>query len=1235
MKKDSKVLCFDKVISCDSKEIDWIKRDVEIKNEKGEVIFEQKDIEAPVKWSQTAVQIVASKYFREIDGVLENSIDDMVDRIVCEVGTWGIEQKYFKISDMPSQINFKEELRAILLNQMAAFNSPVYFSLGVKKKPQTSACFITSVNDTMDSIMELFATDAKIFKGGSGNGVNISRLRGKGEKLSTGGTSSGPVSFMDAMDVSAGAVKSGGALRRSSKLVCMDDDHPDILEFIQAKSKQEEMGHSLMECGYDGGLDGDIISTIRFQNANHSVRLSDEFFHAVENDKKWYTVNRKGGGENEYNARDILLEIAKATWYTGDPGVQYSTTINNWNTCPNSGDIRSSNPCLAGDTMISTSKGDIRIKDLCEKPFEVVGGDGELHEVPPAFCTGVKSVYKLKTKSGFSVCLTEGHRVFTSNRGDVAAKDLTKEDNIPLGKPRHGKEVFNEGLLEYVGALVGDGCINHSIVKGRNQSVILTLSPKYEKIIYRFRDRLMEYKLEKSKTGFVQKINVRKIKGATWEGSFVLRSGAKCIVDMVEQFAVLDKGSSEKCFTQDVFRLDKKSVTSILRGLFTTDGTVANYSDKSNYVSYDSTSIKLLEQVQLLLLRFGIKSKIYVDRRNGKTSSMLPDGKGGMKEYSVKDYHSLRISRSSRVVFEKEIGFVEDSYKNDKLFELNKNVSTYLDKFEDQFESLEYIGEEPVYNLTEKETHHYVANGLSVRNCSEFLFLDDSACNLASINLAKFWSLEKGFDLKKLEQTIRVMITAQDILIDGSSYPTEKIKLNSRIFRPLGLGFTNLGGLLMRMGIAYDSKEGRNVASFLTSFITGNAYLQSARLARVLGPFKMYEINKKYVMEVLREHDEYNYTILEGKHYELSIIKDLWGRVIDEAGRNGMRNSQVTVIAPTGTISFMMDADTTGCEPEFSLVKYKKLVGGGTLKIVNESVEPGLRALGYYDRYVKEILDHVHENGTVEGSPIDPEHLSVFDCSLKSENGSRFISPLAHLEMLEAIQPYISGGISKTVNVQTDTTVDEIYDLYIEGYKMGLKSIAIYRDGSKITQPLSVKKKEKNLTVEKEEKNLKRRRLSSERGSITHKFNIGGSSGYITAGLFDNGELGEIFINVNKAGSTIGGLLDSFAILTSISLQHGVELEVLVKKFEGTRFLPDGWTGNQDIPVASSILDYVFRWLKAKFLSEKELKESLPAKQTDVFVESENPSCAFCSGSTIRSGTCFVCETCGSTTGCG
>jgi ribonucleotide reductase alpha subunit len=996
MKKDSKVLCFDKVISCDSKEIDWIKRDVEIKNEKGEVIFEQKDIEAPVKWSQTAVQIVASKYFREIDGVLENSIDDMVDRIVCEVGTWGIEQKYFKISDMPSQINFKEELRAILLNQMAAFNSPVYFSLGVKEKPQTSACFITSVDDTMDSIMELFATDAKIFKGGSGNGVNISRLRGKGEKLSTGGTSSGPVSFMDAMDVSAGAVKSGGALRRSSKLVCMDDDHPDILEFIQAKSKQEEMGHSLMECGYDGGLDGDIISTIRFQNANHSVRLSDEFFHAVENDKKWYTVNRKGGGEKEHSARDILLEIAKATWYTGDPGVQYSTTINNWNTCPNSGDIRSSNPCLAGDTLISTSEGDIRIKDLCEKPFKVVGGDGGLHEVPPAFCTGVKSVYRLKTKSGSSIDLTEGHRVSIFKRGDVAAKDLTKEDK----------------LIGY-------------------------------------------------------------------------------------------------CKRREFF-------------------------------------------------------------------------------------------------------------------------------YTDQFESLEYIGEEPVYNLTEKETHHYVANGLSVRNCSEFLFLDDSACNLASINLVKFWSLEKGFDLKKLEQTIRVMITAQDILIDGSSYPTEKIKLNSRIFRPLGLGFTNLGGLLMRMGIAYDSKEGRNVASFLTSFITGNAYLQSARLARVLGPFKMYEINKKYVNEVIKEHDEYNYTILEGKHYELSIIKDLWGRVIDEAGRNGMRNSQVTVIAPTGTISFMMDADTTGCEPEFSLVKYKKLVGGGTLKIVNESVEPGLRALGYYDRYVKEILDHVHENGTVEGSPIDPEHLSVFDCSLKSENGSRFISPLAHLEMLEAIQPYISGGISKTVNVQTDTTVDEIYDLYIEGYKMGLKSIAIYRDGSKITQPLSVKKKEKkNLPVEKEEKNLKRRRLSSERGSITHKFNIGGSSGYITAGLFDNGELGEIFINVNKAGSTIGGLLDSFAILTSISLQHGVELEVLVKKFEGTRFLPDGWTGNQDIPVASSILDYVFRWLKAKFLSEKELKESLPAKQTDVFVESENPSCAFCSGSTIRSGTCFVCETCGSTTGCG
>ncbi|MCS7230365.1 MAG: vitamin B12-dependent ribonucleotide reductase [Candidatus Kryptonium sp.] len=877
-------------------EIEWDKRDAVITNERGEVIFEQKGVEVPAKWSMLATNIVVSKYFHGQIGTPEReySVKQLIDRVARTITNWGIKDGYFA-SDEDADI-FYNELVYLLVNQYASFNSPVWFNVGIEEKPQASACFINSVQDTMESILELVKTEGMLFKYGSGTGTNFSTLRSSKEKLSGGGIASGPVSFMRGFDAFAGVIKSGGKTRRAAKMVILNVDHPDIIDFIKTKAEEEKKAHILIKAGYDPGFNvpGGAYDSVQFQNANHSVRVTDEFMKAVLEDKEWHTRYVTTGEIcDTYRARDIMRMIAEAAWICGDPGMQYDTTINNWHTCPNTGRINASNPC------------------------------------------------------------------------------------------------------------------------------------------------------------------------------------------------------------------------------------------------------------------------------------------------------------------------------------------------------------------------------------SEFMFLDDTACNLASLNLMKFRNDDGTFDIKAFRHAVDIMITAQEIIVDNASYPTKAIEKNSHDYRPLGLGYANLGALLMSLGLPYDSDPARAYAAVITAIMTGEAYRQSALIAKEMGAFRGFKLNREPMLGVIRKHmsyvDKIDKNLIPEELYDEA--KKVWKEAYELGQKYGYRNSQVTVIAPTGTIGFMMDCDTTGIEPDIALVKYKKLVGGGFLKIVNNTVPLALKKLGYTDKQIKDIVDYIDKNDTIEGAPhLKPEHLPVFDCAFKPAKGQRFIHYMGHVKMMAAVQPFISGAISKTVNMPSDVTVDDIMQLYIDAWKMGIKAIAVYRDGSKGTQPLSTSIDDKKTTEEEKKIEFKpvRRRLPDERKSITHKFSVAGHEGYITVGMYPEGTPGEIFITMSKEGSTLSGLMDAFATAISLALQYGVPLKVLVDKFSHMRFEPSGFTNNPDIPIAKSIIDYIFRWLGKKFLTPDEqpsnvdyyadilngiysteldktkLKSEVIEKYEKQIFESQSdaPPCPSCGTIMQRSGSCYVCPNCGSTSGC-
>jgi ribonucleoside-diphosphate reductase alpha chain len=1085
---------------------------------------------------------------------------------------------------------------------------------------------------------------------------------------------------------------------------------------------------------YDTDWNSKAYYTVSGQNSNNSVRASSEFMNAVRDDSPWHlywrTEKEKARREGRapkprrtLKARDLWEEIAFAAWSCADPGLQYDTTINEWHTCPADGRINASNPCVTGDTRIATSRGWVRIDELLHGEYEVVGSDGHLHANGSAFPTGVKPVYLLRTRAGFEVKLTADHRVLTRNRGDVPACELTKDDVIVLGEgifSGHDADVLgsfelDDRLTELLGLMVGDGCL-----MGEQETAMLTLSPDEAAVAARVQENLRSYKAEHA-------ADARAARGcAAHSPQTTVRIGtsSRCIVDELKRFAVLNEGSAAKRFTDNVFLLDRTALAGVLRGLFTADGTVANHGAKSQFIALDSTSLELLRQTQLLLLSFGIKGKVYRNRRvAGQTVALLPDGKGGTREYPVAQMHSLRISRSSRFVFEHEIGFVGGSPKAEQLERLNREVTTYADRLEDRVESLDYLGVEPVYDLTEPVTHHFVANGVVVHNCSEYMFLDDTACNLASLNLLRFYDASEGqLDVASYRHACRLWTLILEISVYMAQFPSKPVAQKSYDFRTLGVGYANLGALLMVQGIPYDSPEGRAHCGALTAIMHSVAYATSAQIAAELGPFPRYETNREAMRRVVRNHRraacntpaaEYEgLTItpvgidpLYCPRYLVEAAREDADRMVALGEKHGYRNAQVTVIAPTGTIGLVMDCDTTGIEPDFALVKFKKLAGGGYFKIINASIPPALERLGYAPNEVEEIVRYCRGAGTIAGCPhINPEtlrakglrddalqkieaalpgafelqfainrwtlgddvlreqlgiapetygspafdllvylgftraqvaeaseyvcgamtiegaphlreeHYPVFDCANKcGKIGKRFLSTESHIRMMAAAQPFISGAISKTINMPHEAAIEDVKSAYLLSWQLMLKANALYRDGSKLSQPLnsvadapelevlaaagapepaSLPKAEPVKIAERivHRYIARRRRLPDRRAGYTQKARIGNHKIYLRTGEYEDGTLGEIFIDMHKEGAALRSMTNCFAIAVSLGLQHGVPLEEFVDAFIFTRFEPNGVVQlNPHIKMATSIIDYIFRELAVTYMGRYDL----------------------------------------------
>jgi ribonucleoside-diphosphate reductase alpha chain len=1243
-------------------------------------------------------------------------------------------------------------------------------------------CFIQSVSDDLvndGGIMDLWTREARIFKYGSGSGTNFSNLRGENEPLSGGGKSSGLMSFLRIGDRAAGAIKSGGTTRRAAKMVILDLDHPDILNFIRWKVVEEQKVAALVTGSrvskrrlqavlsaartptgleadprknpalraavrearasmvpegyiqrvlllaaqgvqeitfpeYDTDWDSEAYYTVSGQNSNNSVRVPNAFFDVLARRGQWELKRRTDGrSAGSVPAERIWDEIAHAAWACADPGVQYDTTINEWHTCAEDGRINASNPCVTGETLVATADGWRRIDSLVGRPAYIIGADGQSHLVTRIFPTGHKPVFELRTRSGYRVRITSDHRVLTVGRGDVAVKDLKLGDRIVLQRPGFGQRALAPDLALGVGVAVGDGCLTHAVIGGRAQdSVILTMHAAEAGVLASIAEAVNNAKASLKAVGSVGRNDgVAVTRSATGAR---LAVGSRAVVDLFRDLAVLDEGSTKKRFTPAVFELDRPSLAAVLRGLFTADGTVANYGHRSQYVSLDSTSLELLRETQLLLLAFGIKSKLYEDRRAGRLAAVLPDGRGGRREYPIQEVHSLRISRESRLVFEREIGFHPASPKAVALARLNAVVTTYREELTDEVASVEPAGEADVFDLTEDATQHFVAGGLVVHNCSEYMFLDDTACNLASINLVKFLREDGVFDADGFRHACRLWTVVLEISVLMAAYPSAAIGQRSWDYRTLGLGYANLGTVLMRRGIPYDSPAATAICGAVTAIMCGEAYATSAEMARDLGPFPAYPRNQAHMLRVMRNHRRAAYGVAPVEYESLSITplgidpshcpapllqaaREAWDRAVGLGEQFGYRNAQVTVLAPTGTIGLVMDCDTTGIEPDFALVKFKKLAGGGYFKIINQSLPPALETLGYTPAQIDDIVAYCvgrktlrgapainHDtlrargfddaglarveaaletafditfafnawtlgegyiatrlglneaqlaewNGsllralgftaaeieaandyccgtmTVEGAPhLKAVHLAVFDCANRcGKKGTRSIATEAHIRMMAAAQPFISGAISKTINMPQDATVEDVKWAYDLAWRGMLKAVALYRDGSKLSQPL-------NATTDEEEEQATvadieavaekmtervvtqyvrgRHRLPDRRSGYTQKAVVGGHKVYLRTGEYEDGSIGEIFLDMHKEGAAFRSLMNCFAIAISLGLQHGVPLEEFVDAFVFTRFEPNGMVmGNDRIKMSTSVIDYVFRELAINYLGRTDL----------------------------------------------
>ena len=1439
--------------------IQWERRRSEIRNPDGTVVFELDNVIVPSTWSSVATDVLAQKYFRragvpqkDAQGkplldehgapVLGGETDarQVFHRLAGCWADWGKQHGYFD-TDEDAAI-FRDELLRMLADQRCAPNSPQWFNTGLHfaygidgppqghhyvdpksgkvrrstsayERPQPHACFIQSVDDDLvgeNGIMDLWVREARLFKYGSGTGSNFSRLRAEGEPLSGGGKSSGLMSFLKIGDRAAGAIKSGGTTRRAAKMVCLDIDHPDVEDFIDWKSREEQKvaalvaGSKALEGSlnrifdachewpdkatqfdmrrnlslrqavraagnafvptnyiercialarqgfrgveiptYSTDWDSESYLTVSGQNSNNSVRLSNDFMRAVEDDSDWNLLRRTDGAvARTVRARDLWDKVCYSAWACADPGVQYDTTINEWHTCPEDGRINASNPCVTGDTLVATEHGLRRIDQLIDQPVRIKGSDGALHPVTGSFVTGYKPVYRLRTKAGYTIKLTGDHRVLTKNRGDVPARELTPDDVLLLEGAEFGDESLDPGVAEFLGLLVGDGCLTSQEHRsGTQKTAMLTVAPTEHAVATKVATDLNRFTTTHAADGRGR----RPVSVSSPQATLRVGTSSRCVVDTLERFAVLDEGSSKKRLLDAVHSLDRASLAAVLRGLFTADGTVANYAERSHYISLDSTSEVLLEQVQCLLLSFGIKSKLYRMRRPEGTSILpdgmiLPDGSGGTRAYPTRALHSLRISRSSRCVFEEQIGFVDGSDKCVALRQLNETVGTYADRMEDRFDALEPLGDEVVFDLTEPATHHFVANGVVVHNCSEYMFLDDTACNLASLNLVTFLDDETGtFDVDAFRHAVRIWTVVLEISVLMAQFPSQDIARLSYEFRTLGLGYANIGALLMRLGIPYDSDDGRAWTGAVTAMLTGQSYATSAEMAEQLGPFPGYKRNAASMQRVIRNHrraaygaDPSEYEGLTVKPvgldeavcpgYLLKAARESWDDAWKRGKQHGFRNAQVSVLAPTGTIGLVMDCDTTGIEPDFALVKFKKLAGGGYFRIINRAVPAALRHLGYDAKQRDQIVEYIKGTGSLKGAPhvndvvlrvkglsdttvtrleeqmgsafdiafvlnrwgvgddalrddlkipahvyedpgfdllqhlgftddqiqqandvicgtmtiegaphIKPEHLAVFDCANRcGRYGKRFISAMGHIRQMAAAQPFISGAISKTINMPHEADVGDIDEAYKSSWRLMVKAMALYRDGSKLSQPLSsassdmdaaiqealaeelisdggapkqdassaAAKEAPKSEIEKIRERLvvrylsKRRRLPQRRGGYTQKAMIGSHKVYLRTGEYTDHTLGEIFIDMHKEGAAFRSLMNCFAIAVSLGLQYGVPLEEFVDAFTFTRFEPNGVVqGNDRIKMATSIIDYVFRELAVTYLDRKELAQ--------------------------------------------
>jgi ribonucleoside-diphosphate reductase alpha chain len=1259
-------------------ELTWERRDVVMTNWRdGSINFEQRGVEFPESWSVNAANIVTTKYFRGAVGSpdRESSLRQLIDRVVSTYRRAGEEHGYFATAE-DAEI-FDHELSHMLVNQIFSFNSPVWFNVGTSAPQQVSACFILAVDDTMDSILNWYREEGLIFKGGSGAGLNLSRIRSSKELLSSGGEASGPVSFMRGADASAGTIKSGGATRRAAKMVILDVDHPDIVEFIETKSREEDKIRALRDAGYDMDLGGRDIISVQYQNANNSVRVNDEFMHALEESREFGLRARQSGEVLEtIDAKGLFAQIAKAAWECADPGIQYDGTINDWHTTPETGRITASNPCFPADQRVVTDKGLVRIGDLVTRAaggedFAVYTNDVTNESEPTArvlataptryLVTGRNEILALRFSDGSRLRCTPNHRLWTANRGYVRAEDLAGGDRIvrsfeyaarpyaswSIPTAAHDAaataaggdalalpEKWDTEFAHYLGWMLGDGCVTADAVVttyGDSNDGDAQLA-RHQSVIERITGRAPKPSAQRN--GTVQLTVTRDAIAA-----FVSGLGFSC------------GPASDTTIPSSVFEMPEPILAAFLRGLFDADGGVADSPDGARYVGLGSRSEELLLGAQELLASLGMAARICRTDSDEPWFDLRVGGRGAVNDHA-----------------DETVGLV----------------------------SRESAGFETTYNLTEPRNHSYIVSGVVVANCSEYMHLDNSSCNLASLNLLKFLGSDDTFDSTKFAKAVELIITAMDISICFADFPTEAIGDTTRAYRQLGIGYANLGALLMATGHAYDSEGGRSLAAAITSLMTGMAYKRSAELAGVVGPYDGYARNADPHKRVMRKHAAANDAVRPVDADAARVLHaatKAWQDCLAIGEKNGWRNAQASVLAPTGTIGLMMDCDTTGIEPDLALVKFKKLVGGGSMQIVNQTIPRALTKLGYQNEQAEAIIEHISEHGNVVDAPgLRPDHYEVFDCAM----GERVISAMGHVRMMAATQPFISGAISKTVNMPETATIDEVADIYYQGWKLGLKALAIYRDNCKVGQPLTdarAKKADVSADAPSEQRPV-RRRLPKRRPSQTVSFSVAGAEGYMTAGSYPDDGLGEVFLKLGKQGSTLAGVMDAFSIAISIALQHGVPLETYVQKFTNMRFEPAGMTDDPDIRMAQSVMDYIFRRLALDYLpvetrselgiftaeeraatvassygaapaapvldddlemNPETLRDSVPVPAAPAaaaapapaevhssteLIEAQQgtaadaPLCLSCGVKMRPAGSCYVCESCGSTSGC-